>query len=175
MKVAILNLTGGGMSGGYKKYLKNLIPRMALHNDIESLLCISPSTLHVEEWFQPIPKVEFANCQPYRVFHYRQDRNIRKALERFSPDLILIPTARYLSFGKTPVVNMIKNMEPFAGGMKGNSFTERLRHSLQYKVAKRTLRKADRLIAVSGFVRDFLINHWSIPEDKIGLIYYGSD
>ncbi len=163
------------MSGGYRNYLKKIIPRMALHSDIESLLCISPSTLHVKKWFQPIPNVEFINCQPYRVVCYGEYPNIKKALERFSPDLIFIPMERYLSFGKTPVVNMIQNMEPFTKGVHGNPFTEKLRHGLQSNVAKRSLRKADRVIAVSGFVRDFLINHWSIPEDKISLVYHGSD
>lgn len=45
MKIAIINLTGGGMSGGYRKYLKDILPRMAASNIVEEILCATPSTI----------------------------------------------------------------------------------------------------------------------------------
>lgn len=51
MRVAILNLTGGGISGGYRKYLQNVIPRMAKDLAIEEILCASPSSIDIQSWF----------------------------------------------------------------------------------------------------------------------------
>lgn len=65
MKIAIINLTGGGMSGGYKKYLRNVLPRMAAHPDVEALLCAAPESLNVQGWFEPLSNVEFVNCKSY--------------------------------------------------------------------------------------------------------------
>jgi hypothetical protein len=42
MRLAVVNLTGGGFSGGYKKYLENMLPRLAEHSEVEALLCASP-------------------------------------------------------------------------------------------------------------------------------------
>jgi len=36
MRIAVINLTGGGMSGGYRKYLSNVIPGMAAPPDAEA-------------------------------------------------------------------------------------------------------------------------------------------
>ena len=47
MKVAIINITGGGMSGGYRKYLQNVVPRMEKHDDVETILCATPDSIGV--------------------------------------------------------------------------------------------------------------------------------
>lgn len=51
MRIAIVNLTAGGMSGGYRKFLRNVIPRMAKHEDVEAILCASPDSIGVQDWF----------------------------------------------------------------------------------------------------------------------------
>jgi len=43
MRVAILNLTGGRISGGYRKYLQIVFPRMAKDPTIEEILCATPT------------------------------------------------------------------------------------------------------------------------------------
>ena len=65
MKIAIINLTGGGMSGGYKKYLRNVIPRMAINPDIESILCATPTSIDIQNWFNFLPKVKFITCKSF--------------------------------------------------------------------------------------------------------------
>ncbi len=57
MKIAIINITGGGMSGGYKKYLQNVIPRMARHNDVEAILCASPDSISVDHVYDACEKI----------------------------------------------------------------------------------------------------------------------
>ena len=78
MHIAIVNLTGGGMSGGYRKYLCNVIPRMAKHEDVEAILCASPESIGVQDWFDPMPNVRFVSYKPFRFFHHSVDIELRK-------------------------------------------------------------------------------------------------
>lgn len=174
MKIAIINLTGGGISGGYKKYLLNIIPRLAASADVESLLCVSPGSLGVEKWFDPMQNVEFANCPPYNLFGYRFNTGLRRKIDQFMPDLIFIPVERPVKLSKNiPVVTMIQNMECFTPDIDRFSLAGKMKCWLQKTTGKKAVNNAARVIAISGFVRDFLINTWHIPNDKIGLAYYG--
>lgn len=173
MKIVVLNLTGGGMSGGYKKYLLNIIPRLAADINTDSLLCVSPEPLHVDKWFEPMRNVEFAICPPFRPFISGLNKKLRQRLEQFSPDVIFIPMERPVKFQDIPVVAMVRNMEPLVGHIDRYSLEEKMRRVLQYKTAKMAVENASRVIAVSQFVRDFLINTWHISGDKIGLVYHG--
>jgi len=173
MKIAIINLTGGGMSGGYKKYMRNVIPRMAINLDIESILCATPSSIDIQSWFSFLPKVKFITCKPFKWMYYRPDDDLKKSLKEFSPDVIFIPVERYFKFNSVPIVNMIQNMEPFAENIDENYFINKCRLYIQRLVAKRAIKKADRTIALSKYVKEFLSHKWNIPEEKIGLVYHG--
>lgn len=175
MKIAIINLTGGGMSGGYQKYLRNIIPRLAAHPDVNAILCASPASLNVKNWFEPLVNVKFVNCKSYRLFGYGTDSELNRHLKEFSPDVVFVSTERYFNFSGVPVVNMLQNMEPFATGIEDNPLGERFKIWVQRMDTKKAILKSDRVIAVSEFVHDFLIQQWNIPNDKISLIYYGMD
>ena len=122
MRIAIINLTGGGMSGGYRKYLQNVLPRMAASNSVDEILCTSPSSIDILSWFSFLPKVKFITCKPFKWMYYRPDDDLKKSLKEFSPDVIFIPVERYFKFNSVPIVNMIQNMEPFADNLNGNLF-----------------------------------------------------
>jgi len=68
---------------------------------------------------------------------------------------------------------MIQNMEPFTENIDENSFANKCRLYIQRLVAKRAIKKSDRIIAISKYVKEFLIYNWNIPQDKIGLVYHG--
>ena len=173
MRVAIINLTGGGISGGYKKYLRNILPRMAKNSEIENILCAPPSSIDIQSWLSYLPKVKFVNCKSFKRIFYRPDNELEESLKRFSPDIIFIPVERYFKYDRVPIVNMIQNMEPFAESVDGNSFADKCRLYIQRIVARRAIKKSDRIIAVSEYVKEFLLNKWNIPEEKIGLVYHG--
>ena len=173
MRVAIINLTGGGISGGYKKYLRNILPRMVKNSEIENILCATPSSIDIQSWFSFLPKVKFITCQPFKRMFYRADNELEESLKRFSPDIIFIPVERYFKYDRVPIVNMIQNMEPFAENIDKNSLTDKLRLYIQRLVARRAIKKTDRIIAVSEYVKEFLLNKWNVPEEKIGLVYHG--
>jgi len=173
MKIAIINLTGGGVSGGYRKYLQNVLPRMAANNSIEEILCATPPSIDIQSWVSFLPKVKFVTCKPYNFLHFCPDYKLKKILDGFSPDVIFIPVERYFKYERVPIVNMIQNMEPFAENIDTNSFTGKCRLYIQRLVAKRAIKKSDRVIAVSKYVKVFLLDKWSVPEEKIGLVYHG--
>jgi len=57
MKITIINLTGGGISGGYKKYLQNVIPKMAKDPTIEEILCVTPESIKLQDWLDFYPRL----------------------------------------------------------------------------------------------------------------------
>jgi glycosyltransferase involved in cell wall biosynthesis len=173
MKIAIINLTGGGMSGGYKKYLQNVLPRMAVHSDVKAILCAAPESLNIQGWFKPLPKVEFISCKPYRFLGLGTNLELNRCLQEFSPDVVFVPAERHFWFNKVPIVRIIQNMEPFVTNIDGNPFKERVRQWIQAVDAKRAIKKSNRIIAVSEFVRDFLVQKWKIQPEQISVVYYG--
>jgi len=175
MRIGIINITGGGMSGGYRKYLCNLIPRMASNSAVEVVLCALPQSLNIQDWFEPISNVNFVTCRPFSPLRRSSDSQLHMHLERFSPDVIFVPIERSFRFREVPVVNMIQNMEPFVANSNENPIGERFRQWVQYVDGRRAIRNADGIIALSKFVSDFLETQWKIPAEKIGLVYHGID
>lgn len=176
MKIAIINLTGGSISGGYKRFLINVVPRLAQHNKIKSLLCVYPRTVHADRWFKPMEKVEFLSCEPFRLVNYRLKKNLRLELSKFSPDLVFVPIARRFDFPGVPVVHMVQNVFPFMWqSVKGLPLAEIIRLHIQCLEAKEAFHNTDQIIVNSNFVKDILINRFKVGEQKISLIYFGKE
>jgi glycosyltransferase involved in cell wall biosynthesis len=175
MKIAIVNLTGGGLSGGYRKYLKNMLPRLANHNAVSALLCISPEGNDVGAWFHEKIAVEYGACSPLAPSHFAHnpDRKMADCLMKFSPDMIFLPVERFVRFHHVPVVNMVQNMEPYVLNFKGDPLREKYKKYVQRKLAGNSLKLADHTIAISGFVKDYLLGILNIPGEKISRVYHG--
>ncbi|MDD4869346.1 MAG: glycosyltransferase family 1 protein [Kiritimatiellae bacterium] len=175
MRLALVNLTGGGFSGGYKKYLKNMLPRLAEHNDVDALLCVSPRGNDITGWFDKLPKADYCSCRPLSLSHFAHipDRKMVECLEKFSPDIIFLPVDRYICFGDIPVVNMVRNMEVFIPNMPGDTIQERIRKFIQLRLTCASVRRANHTIAVSNFVKQCLVDRLGIKEDKISMVYHG--
>jgi glycosyltransferase involved in cell wall biosynthesis len=173
LKIAIINVTGGGISGGYREYLRNVIPRIARHDHVESILCATHKSLKIQNWFNLNASVRFVNYKSSRFLSPTHDSGLLQELEAFSPNVIFVPVTRSFKFKKVPVVNMVQNMESFMSNIEGNSISERLKQWFQSVEGKRSIKRAERLISPSKFVVDFLENHMNISKEKIGLVYYG--
>jgi len=174
MKVSIINLTAGGMSGGYKKYLMELIPRIANHESIEHIQCATPASIPIIEWFRndKLNNVTFINCKPYSPFYH--DASLISKIEAFNPDVIYVPLGRMIKQIKVPSVIMIQNMFPLIH-LPGIPLYLKARCNIERIVTKRAVKRSDRIIAVSGFVKEFLIKNWNLHPDKIAVVYYGID
>lgn len=175
MRLAIINLTCGGMSGGYKKYLKNILPRFAEYRNVKALLCISPIGIDIPKWFGKAPNVNFCTFNPLSLsyFSHVPSKEMATYLRKFAPDIIFLPVDRYIRFRDVPVVNMVQNMAPFVGTIKGDTLKEIFRKFIQRELARNSVRLANHTIAVSNFVMDFLTNQLKIQENKVSKIYHG--
>jgi len=171
MRLAIVNLTGGGMSGGYKKYLKTMLPRLSRHPEIEAILCASPQSLAVPSWFGSMDNVTFVNCKPFSILG-NHDADLQNRLNQFHPDVIYLPIERYFKHRDVPTVCKLMNMLPMTR-IRHASVCESIRNQLQKMITRKALERAQRIIAISGFVSDFLQKEWLIPSHKIGVVYYG--
>ena len=166
MRVALVNLTSGGLSGGYKKYLEAVLP----------LLRASPSVSNLDIFCRQgmeLPPDLGSTCWSWPPGDGLTGYTVlRSELRRRAPDVVFIPTARIVR-SEFPTVIMVRNMEPLIAPFAGNSARDALKNIARCLTARMSCRHADRVIAVSPFVRDFLVDRWRIPSAKIGVVSHG--
>lgn len=166
MRLAIVNISGGTFSGGYRKYLLKLIPLLLEKEEISALRVYVPENTQM-------------SADPSVIHYWKAGRfqlgfpSIKNDLDRFKPDLIFVPTARKFRYKNVPVVNMVRNMEPLLVPFGQNPLSEKLINILRAWVAKRSTVLADRTIAVSNHVKDFITGQWGVPEERVGVVYHG--
>ncbi len=168
LRVAMVNLTGGGLSGGYRKYLAEMVPRLRADARIERLTVLVPPD---------VPGAELEGVAPVEQWE-RADRRmgyrgLRARIARLAPDVVFVPVARWLDCGRRPTVVMLQNMEPLVVPFGGNSLADSALNLARLGSTRRSVRRATRVIAISGFVRDFLVERWRIAPAKVGMVYHG--
>ena len=172
MRIAIINITLGGMSGGYRVYLRRILPQLAVHADVDKILCAAPGALNVSDWFEPMDNVSFADCGTVRLLGHGPRRKFAEQLADFRPDILFVPLARRFEFSHLPVVNMVQGMEPLV--YRGpDPLLEKIKNAFRRRAVADAIRHADGFIAVSQFVKNFLVEKLSVPEKKIQLAHYG--
>ena len=163
----MLNLTGGGLSGGYRKYLQRLVPLLHAHPDISELLVVAPPDY-----------VSLAGGDD--VWTWEKGEQVRgypllnKRVRAWKPDVVFVPTARYIDCG-VPCVSMVRNMEPMLPPTFKDGVVLWAKGRMRGVLARRAASKSARVIAVSRFVRDHLVDHWHIETERVGIVYHGVD
>lgn len=164
MRIALLTLTRGTVSGGYKKYLDRLVPLLRTQPEVERV-----------DLFVP-PKMAGPGNTPWpQNDDMRGFRELKRMVAELRPDVIFIPTATLLRVGRLPSVIMVHNMEPLEVPFNGNRMPEAMKNVLRATAARYACWRADRVIAVSHHVRNWLHQHWNVPAEKIGIINPGVD
>jgi glycosyltransferase involved in cell wall biosynthesis len=169
MRLAVVNVTSGGMSGGYRKYLMRLMPLLANDPRVTDLSVFVPeraavnlaSEIEVRTWRPGSGGSRFAT--------------LARDVAACAPDVVFVPTSRHVSFGSTPVATMVRNMEPLEAPFGGNTWTESVKNVARAWEARRACRHATRVIAVSEHVRNFIVSRWRIDRERIGTVYHGVD
>ena len=64
-------------------------------------------------------------------------------------------------------------MEPFAYSGRNNPFSEKLRNYARRKIAYHAVRRSHRVIALSKYVKQFLVDNLNIPKNKISVVNHG--
>lgn len=167
MRLAIVNLTGGSFSGGYRKYLTHMIPLLAADPRVSKVLVVMPpgSPPAVEAPAEILSWVPDDGRRAYRV--------LRKSVRNFAPDVVFIPTARWLNFGPVPTVVMVRNMEPLIMPLSGLPLREAMRNVARALFARQACINSTGIIAVSRYVREFLIGRWRVDKQKVAVVYHG--
>ena len=174
MKLAILNITAGGLSGGYRKYLLNLLPRLSPRPEIDEILCALPRFINLNN----IPaksNIIYKHLNQYSSINNKLQKELNRILNEFVPDVIFVPAERFFHYKQAPVVTMVRNMEPFVYPFFNNPPIEKVKNLFRLNNAREAIKKADRIIAVSQFVKDMLVNRLRVERQKIGLVYHGVD
>ena len=164
MHIALLALTRGRLSGGFRKYLDHLVPILRKQLGVEALDVYVPSDIATAG------EATWPAGDDLRGF-----RSLRQVIAERRPDVVFIPTARVLRVGGIPVVTMVRNMEPLEVPFEGNAVVEGAKNVMRAAAARFACRRADRVIAVSDHVRDFLVERWRVPAERIGVIRHGVD
>lgn len=165
MNIAVVNLTGGGFSGGYRKYLAELIPRLRAHRDVARLDNFVPPGAAAAPGDRTWPARD-------ALLGYR---SLRADVAALRPDVVFIPTQRWFDTGPVPSVVMVRNMEPLEVPFGGNAIGESVKNIVRAHTALRACERASRVIAVSQHVRDFLTRRWNLDPRRIGVVYHGTD
>ena len=107
MRIALVYLSGGGLSGGATTTLRQQVPAMARHPEVEQITVFLPPSasqgvladldVSVQSWPERDHRAGF--------------RALLRAVERMSADVIYIPNAAYLH-SDIPTVCMVRNTEP---------------------------------------------------------------
>lgn len=174
MRLAILNLTGGGVSGGHKKYLSNILPRIAAAEDVEGVLCASPASLRIGEWMPQLPGVIYADCEPFRPFRHSPGPILNSLLGEFRPDVLFFPVERFIHYGGVPAVIMLQNMAPLTRQKTGIGLRDSVVSLLRGYETRYALKRADQVIVPTHYVRDFLIQNRFSSDTRTHVVYYGS-
>ena len=164
MKIALVVLTRGSVSGGFEKYIQRMVPLLRQQPEVERL-----------DLFLPQPMAGPGDLTWPAHDELRRYRDLRRLIATRSPDVLFIPTARALRVDNVPVVTMVRNMEPLEVPFEGNGPLESLKNIGRAWAARHSSTHSDRVIAVSEHVRDFILRRWRIPEEQVGMVYHGID
>ena len=168
VSVAWVNLTNGGMSGGFRKYNENILPRLAADPRFTRLSVHSPADM---------PDVTVPpNCDEYRWPTHEFLRGfptLRRQIAARRPTIVYVPMHRYVNTNGIPLIVMYRNMEAATQPWGENGIAEALKNVARRIDARRAMRRAAGVIAVSQFVADFLRDEWHIDPGKTRLIYHG--
>jgi len=141
--------------------------------EVEGLVVGIPQTIDVLVWQKMAPSVQWLSLRSTLAARGREiSGETRKAIERFQPDVIFIPTARYWASDGAPVVNMVRNMMPATHTYSAHC-VDRLKNwgrrvQMRYAVGRST-----RVIAVSKFVASYLSDGLKVPSSRVGVVYHG--
>jgi glycosyltransferase involved in cell wall biosynthesis len=173
MRLAIINNTSYGISGGHSQYLLNMIPLLDKKTEIESLLVLSPKIYNYSFCNKLSSKTIFKNFDALRILKgHKCSIELKSILDEYSPDIIFLPNERYIKYNNVPTVVMVRNMEPFIQ-IRNNPIKEVVVNHIKKYIAKKSCKSANHIIAVSNFVKNSILNNFNINSNKITVNYHG--
>jgi len=179
MKVLMYCLSS--VSGGAVSYLRNLVPLLAKRfeesSENHSLQVLAHESQ--KELFPSLPDSQCVWVGGARPTGYRrvvwEYRNMARIARETKADILFTPYQIGPRIKGLKQVLMIHNMAVFHYQTYCYSVKSRLRNFLLRRQSCHDLRRADRVIAVSGFAEDQLKEGLGIPPERIRKVYHGRD
>ncbi len=167
MKLAIVMLTNGALSGGAAKHLRIVAPMIARDPRVAQLRVFVP-----EAALGGLPDgIDVVAFDPGGLLSGSPD--LDGLLANYAPDTVFIPSARHMTVSGATVVTMVRNMEPLETPFSGNTLLDRAKNIARRHAAKSSCRKSDRTIAVSAHVADYLREQWQVADRKLAIVPHG--
>ncbi len=167
------------VSGGAVSYLRNLSPlllaRFKASLGEHKLIFLA----HESQWelFAGVPDGHCHWIGGTRPTGWRrvvwECRNLDRIVNETGAEVLFTPYQIATSVSGVKQVLMLRNMEPFLFGRYRYSWNTALRNRLLARSSRQSLRCADRIIAVSAFARDYLVDELDITPDRIRSVYHG--
>lgn len=169
------------VSGGSLTYLNNIIPRILALDRNESF-CF----LLTQSNFKNLVNLHKEINKHKKKFIVVDDRysgrkrfwlrrRIRQIILEKSITTVFTPYQVGNYFRGVTNIFMIRNMEPFLFKKYKYDIKNRIRNYLLDIMSKHSLAKADRIICVSNYSRDYVLNVLGIKKEKVSTIYHGRD
>jgi len=168
MKVAIVNLTGGGLSYGYINYLSEVLPRMLRHPRVSQIYVYVPPGF--SQYFAGMLPSE---CLRQFEGGFQERRRLRLDIGRISPDVVFLPGNQWMNLGRIPSVAMIQSMLPMVMPFGGNGWLDLVKNLVRARLTRIACERANRVIAISNYVKEFLMHNWHNAPTRIGMVYHG--
>jgi glycosyltransferase involved in cell wall biosynthesis len=178
MKIMINLLSS--RSGGALSYIRNLIPLVAkkFSDSADHTLSLLLHATQKTELGNIAASVEYVEVEEqingyaralWEIVHLPRIVNERKVDVLFTPYQLApsIKTAR--------TIVMIRNMEPFLFDKYRYDFKNYLRNIILRRASIKTLKQADRVIAVSKFPASYCLDTLRIPSSNLSIVYHGRD
>lgn len=164
-------------SGGSLSYLRNLAPKFIEYSnteDIKITLLIGQS----QSRDLGLDRVDGVFSVPVRGLIHRmlwERTKLKKIISDEGVDVLFTPYQFAPYFKNVHNVVMIRNMEPFLFRRYRYSFANWARNFLLEHLSKRSLLKADGIIACSQFAYDHCVHVLKLSSSKIKKVYHGRD
>jgi glycosyltransferase involved in cell wall biosynthesis len=169
------------VSGGSVTYLNNIVPRL-IKLDTENcfLFLITQSKFDklVVEYNSNglcIENFIIVNDKYAGIKRFLLEKKIIQWIKEKSIKKVFTPYQVGKLYKGVQNIFMIRNMEPFLFKKYDYDLKNRVRNHLLNSVSKSTLNKADKVIAVSHYSKDYLFNDLKLEEGKVKTIYHGRD
>ena len=169
------------ISGGAVSYLSNLLPKLDRlfqeSNSDHSITILA----HQEQkkLFPSVPQsrcILLENSRPkgYRRFLWEY-RNLGDIARDHNIDVLFTPYQISPHVNGVKHVLMFHNMDTFCFENYKYTFKPWLRNKILFSQSRRSLCNADRIIAVSDYVEQVLVDRLNISSNRISRIYHGRD
>jgi glycosyltransferase involved in cell wall biosynthesis len=176
LRIAILALSAKAYGGD--AYFQAILPALAQYGGQAEFIVLARDDRYLP-LCPPGGRVALHRCVvpgshlgPARVFW--EQAVLPRLLTQLGIDVVYTANNLGLLFSPIPCVIAIRNMEPLQPARPGMPIKWRVRHEALRRLTMLSIKRARRVIAVSGFVRDTLVAY-GVPVEKIDVIYHGID